>query len=147
MNTSKRFLYWWQQTHSSVSRELSSLLLVHLDDINSHIASLTDFNDLNQLFTSIATGLEEGGYAIFSLENVSIENEKRLNKLKPDWRWQLTPSGRVAHRKEYVSLTAKAHSLETVLYEKLDAFRRENGKDVRGHMFVLQKQAHAKDEL
>ena len=123
------------------------MLLVHLDDINSHIASLTDFNDLNQLFTSIAAGLEEGGYAIFSLENVSIENEKRLNKLKPDWRWQLTPSGRVAHRKEYVSLTAKALSLETVLYEKLDAFRRENGKDVRGHMFVLQKQAQTKDEL
>ena len=83
------------------------------------------------------------------MENVAIENEKRLDKLKPDWRWQLTPSGRVAHRKEYVSLTANALSLETVLYEKLDAFRRENGKDVRGHMFVLQKQAdtQTKDEL
>ena len=35
------------------------------------------FNDLNELFAAIKAGLEEGGYAIFSLENVSIENERR----------------------------------------------------------------------
>ena len=34
------------------------------------------FNDLNDLFASIKTGLEEGGYVIFSLENVSNENER-----------------------------------------------------------------------
>jgi len=35
------------------------------------------FNDLNDLFDAINLGLEEGGYAIFSLENVSIENERQ----------------------------------------------------------------------
>ena len=67
--------------------------------------------------------------------------------MKPDWRWQLTPSGRVAHRKEYVEDTAKVHSLETVLYEKLDNFREENRVGVRGHMFVMKKQKPGKDEL
>ena len=35
------------------------------------------FNDLSNLFGAMKIGLEEGGYAIFSLENVSIENERR----------------------------------------------------------------------
>ncbi|KAL9191055.1 hypothetical protein ACHAXT_000761 [Thalassiosira profunda] len=104
------------------------------------------FNDLNDLFDLTQAGLEEGGYAVFSLENVSVDNEKRLRMLKPDWRWQLTPSGRVAHRKEYVEETAKFHSLETVLYEKLDNFREEQGVGVRGHLFVMKKQT-GKDEL
>ncbi|KAL7533779.1 hypothetical protein ACHAXR_006868 [Thalassiosira sp. AJA248-18] len=105
------------------------------------------FNDLSALFAAINVSLEEGGYAIFSLENVSVENENRLNQLKPDWRWQLTPSGRVAHRKEYVEETAKAHSLDTILYDKLDDFREEKGRGVRGHMFVLKKQTPRNDEL
>mmetsp|Transcript_12889 Transcript_12889/g.23155 ORF Transcript_12889/g.23155 Transcript_12889/m.23155 type:complete len:614 (-) Transcript_12889:272-2113(-) len=105
------------------------------------------FNELSILFDAIKMGLAEGGYAIFSLENVSIENEKRLDQLKPNWRWQLTPSGRVAHRKQYVEETARAHSLDTILYEKLDNFRAESGVGVRGHMFVLKKQAQGKDEL
>lgn len=71
----------------------------------------------------------------------------RLNQLKPDWRWQLTPSGRVAHRKQYVEDVARAHSFDITLYEKLDDFRAENGKGVRGHMFVLKKHAERKDEL
>lgn len=105
------------------------------------------FNDLNSLFAAMEAGLEEGGYAVFSLENASVENENRLNQVKRDWRWQLTPSGRVAHRKEYVEETAKANSFETVLYEKLDNFREENGRGVRGHMFVLKKNAQRNDEL
>ena len=71
----------------------------------------------------------------------------RLNQLKPGWRWQLTPSGRVAHRKQYVKDIARVHSLDTILYEKLDDFREENGVGVRGHMFVLKKQTQGKDEL
>ncbi|KAL7549878.1 hypothetical protein ACHAWF_013135 [Thalassiosira exigua] len=105
------------------------------------------FNDLNDLFEAIRVSLEDGGYAVFSLENVSIENEKRLLQLKRNWRWQLTPSGRVAHRKEYVEETAKAHSLDTILYEKLDDFRAESGQGVRGHLFVLKKHLQGNDEF
>jgi len=105
------------------------------------------FNDLNTLLGRVSSGLEEGGYIVFSLENVSYENEQRLQELKPEWSWQLTPSGRVAHRKEYVEKTARAHSLDTVLYETLDNFREENGVGVRGHLFVLKKQKEKRDEL
>ena len=104
------------------------------------------FNDLSELFVSMNSGIEEGGYAVFSLENVSEESEARLNAVVPKWRWQLTPSGRVAHRKEYVEDVAVSHGFRTVLYEKLDNFRVEKGEGVRGHLFVLQK-GPLKDEL
>jgi predicted TPR repeat methyltransferase len=106
------------------------------------------FNDLTDLFASMKTGIEEGGYAVFSLENVSEESEARLNAVVPQWRWQQQPSGRVAHRKQYVEDIAKANSFQTILYDKLDNFREEKGEGVRGHLFVLQKNSSLKnDEL
>ena len=71
-----------------------------------------------------------------------------LNESKPDWRWQLTASGRFAHRKEYATKVGLAHGLTLIHYEKLDGFRHDHGKDVRGHLFVMQKgSSHKKDEL
>ena len=71
-----------------------------------------------------------------------------LGESKPDWRWQLTASGRFAHRKEYVASIGTTHDLTVIHYESLDGFRHEHGKDVRGHMFVMQKGAKsAKEEL
>ncbi|MGK3751219.1 MAG: putative TPR repeat methyltransferase [Bacillariaceae sp.] len=71
-----------------------------------------------------------------------------LDESKPDWRWQLTASGRFAHRKEYVTNIGQAHDLTLMHYEKLDGFRQDHGKDVRGHLFVMQKGAPPKkDEL
>eukprot|EP00986_Skeletonema_menzelii_P015948 scaffold13101_cov120-Skeletonema_menzelii.AAC.1 len=110
--------------------------------------TLIYFNDLTDLFTSMKVGIEDGGYAVFSLENVSEESEARLNAIVPQWRWQLTPSGRVAHRKEYVEDIAEANGFETVLYDKLDNFRAEKGEGVRGHLFVLRKDSSLRnDEL
>ena len=71
----------------------------------------------------------------------------RLDQLKPEWRWQIGASGRIAHRKSYIEDTAKDHSLSVVLYEKLDSFRTEKGVGVRGHFFVLKKGIIGKDEL
>ena len=105
------------------------------------------FNDLSDLFASLQAGIEDGGYAVFSLENVSQESETRLNELVPQWRWQLQASGRVAHRKEYVEDVAQAHRFQTILYEKLDNFREEKGSGVRGHLFVLRKDDSVNDEL
>ena len=69
-----------------------------------------------------------------------------LDTSKPDWRWQLTASGRFAHRKEYIATVGKKHDLEVVHYEKLDGFRHEHGKDVRGHLFVMKKVVVAKSD-
>lgn len=104
------------------------------------------FGDLDPLFASMEQGLKEGGYAAFTLENVSIESEQSLTKSKPDWRWQLTASGRFAHRREYVVTVSEAHRFRVQHYEPLDGFRYEQGLAVRGHLFVVQKTA-PKDEL
>jgi len=110
------------------------------------------FGDLDPLFEAMDEGLQPGGYAAFTLENVDEENEKLLAESKPDWRWQLTASGRFAHRKEYVVEVANAHNLEFVHYEPLKDFRYERGKGVSGHIFVLRKgdgndSANSKEEL
>jgi predicted TPR repeat methyltransferase len=97
------------------------------------------FGDLEPLFASMEEGLAEGGFAAFTLENVDVENEELLQKTKPDWRWQLTASGRFAHRREYVEYMANMHQLQVVRYEALDNFRYEGGTGVRGHVFILKK--------
>lgn len=97
------------------------------------------FGDLDPLFDAMEEGLESGGYVAFTLENVDAGTEAVLSQTKGDWRWQLTPSGRFAHRKEYVLEVAKMHHLQLNHYEALDGFRHERGVPVRGHMFVLRK--------
>jgi predicted TPR repeat methyltransferase len=97
------------------------------------------FNDLGQLFAAMKDALEVDGYALFSLENVSNDNEKRLLAHRPEWRWQITPSGRIAHRREYVETVANDNSFEVALYKDLNGFRKENGVDVPGHFFVLKR--------
>jgi len=103
------------------------------------------FGDLVPLFQSMKDGLADGGIVAFTLENVSEEDEKRLTEMKPDWKWQLTPSGRFAHRYEYVKAVGEGNMLTVIRYEQMDGFRKEGSGDVRGHVFVMQKEA--KDEL
>lgn len=102
------------------------------------------FGDLDPLFDSIQEGLDDDGYIAFTLENVSTEDELILGETKHDWRWQLTASGRFAHRKEYVESVGHAHDLTVVHYESLDGFRHEKGKDVKGHMYVMKKATDSK---
>ena len=103
------------------------------------------FGDLDPVFQAMQEGLGNGGYVALSLENVSTMSEASLAEVKPDWRWQLTPSGRFAHRKQYVEAIAEQHAMEVVRYETLDAFRYEKGEGVRGHLFVLRKSAQDKE--
>lgn len=58
----------------------------------------------------------------------------------------MTPSGRFAHRKEYVEYVAEMNSLQIVHYEPLEGFRYEKGVPVRGHIFVM-KSKETNDEL
>lgn len=97
------------------------------------------FGDLDPLFDAMEVGLDDNAYAAFTLENVNADDEVMLNASKPDWRWQLTASGRFAHRKQYVLDVGTSHHLSLVHYETLDGFRHEHGRDVRGHLFVMQK--------
>jgi len=105
------------------------------------------FGDLVPLFESMQEGLADGGIVAFTLENVDAESESSLAESKPDWRWQLTPSGRFAHRKAYVEQVGKDNGLQLVHYEPLDGFRHEMGKAVRGHVFVMEKISSKSDEL
>jgi predicted TPR repeat methyltransferase len=73
--------------------------------------------------------------------------EYSLKESKPDWRWQLTPSGRFAHRDEYVVSVGVDHGFHLIHVEKMDGFRHEHGRVVRGHLFVMKKGGTAKDEL
>jgi len=98
------------------------------------------FGDLDPLFESMGASVEVGGYVAFTLENVSIESEQSLQETKPDWRWQLTASGRFAHRRQYVEVVGKKHGLKTISYVPLDGFRFESGIPVRGHIFIMTKQ-------
>jgi len=98
------------------------------------------FGDLVPLFQAMKDGLADGGIIAFTLENVSEEDEKRLDQMKPDWKWQLTPSGRFAHRYDYVEAVGKKFMLTTLRYEQMDGFRKEGSGDVRGHVFIMQKQ-------
>jgi len=120
---------------TAVFRERKPISLIVAGD------SYIYFGDLDPLFESMQDGLQVGGYAAFTLENVDAENQKTLAETKPDWRWQLTASGRFAHRKEYVLATGEAHKLQLVHYEKLDDFRFERGVGVSGHIFVMKKVA------
>lgn len=70
----------------------------------------------------------------------------RLEQSKPDWRWQLTASGRFAHRKEYVQSVGEGRGLKLVHYEPMTDFRYENGVGVQGHIFVMQKQTSGADQ-
>jgi predicted TPR repeat methyltransferase len=97
------------------------------------------FGDLDPLLTAISIGLERNAFVAFTLENVNVENEQALTESSPDWRWQLQPSGRFAHRKSYVTMSAQRHGLQVIHYETLDGFRYEQGVAVRGHLFVMQK--------
>jgi predicted TPR repeat methyltransferase len=103
------------------------------------------FGDLFDLFQSMKDGLIEGGYSAFTLENADDDMIQVLSETKPNWKWQLTASGRFAHNYEYVIETGKKHDLHLVYYDRLDAFRYESGKHVNGHVFILQKRSPDKE--
>lgn len=105
------------------------------------------FGDLDPLFESMTEGLEEDGYAAFTLEDVDAETANVLEDTKPEWRWQLTKSGRFAHRRGYVEETARKYGLTPIHYEALVDFRYEHGKGVQGHIFVMRKTTSRGSEL
>jgi predicted TPR repeat methyltransferase len=79
------------------------------------------FGNLDPLLAALHIGLtNDGGLAAFTLENVNVDDEHILVSTKNDWRWQLTASGRFAHRKDYVVLAAQQHGFAVEYYEPLN---------------------------
>jgi predicted TPR repeat methyltransferase len=79
------------------------------------------FGNLDPLLAAMYIGLtnDGGGLAAFTLENVNVDDEHILASTKNDWRWQLTASGRFAHRKDYVVKAAQQHGFAVEYYEPL----------------------------
>jgi predicted TPR repeat methyltransferase len=101
--------------------DITALFRERKDTISLIIAadSFIYFGNLDPLLEAIQDGLGTNGYVAFTLENVDLENEQVLATTKPKWRWQLTASGRFAHRKEYVTRTGMDHGLELIHYEPM----------------------------
>jgi len=95
--------------------------------------------DLDPLFSAISTALSSSSYAAFTLEGVDAVEGATLNAANPEWRWTLTPSGRFAHRKEYVVEALERRGMRIEAYQPMTGFRYENGKAVVGHLFIASK--------
>jgi predicted TPR repeat methyltransferase len=123
----------------TIAKDVTELLRERRGTIDLIVAgdSFIYFGDLDPLFDALKQGLDYDGYVAFSLEDVDLETENALMTSKPDWRWQLTASGRFAHRKEYVVNVGSLHGLQLIHYERMDGFRHERGVQVRGHIFIL----------
>ncbi|WP_020586915.1 tetratricopeptide repeat protein [Desulfobacter curvatus] len=87
------------------------------------------FGDLDQIIKSAVTCLAPGGKIAFSVE-----------KLKDDATdYQLYPSGRYAHSRNYVQTCLNRHGLEPLALESAD-IRKQSGDPVEGFLVVAQKQ-------
>lgn len=56
------------------------------------------FGDLLPLMEAMGQGVQQDGFAAFTLENVSLESEESLDNTKQDWRWQLTARYAIQHK-------------------------------------------------
>lgn len=96
------------------------------------------FGDLIPLFKSMEQSLAESGMLAFTLENAPDDMVDQLTAMG-EWRWQLQPSGRFAHNKDYVEKIGASHSFQLLYYEPMRGFRHEVGVPVNGHIFIMQK--------
>lgn len=96
------------------------------------------FGDLVPLFESMEQSVAESGILAFTLEDAPDDMQEQLSTIGA-WRWQLQPSGRFAHNKDYIQQVGSSHSFETIYYESMRGFRHEVGVPVNGHIFIMRK--------
>jgi len=96
------------------------------------------FGDLVPLFESMEQSVAESGILAFTLEDAPDDMQEQLSSIGA-WRWQLQPSGRFAHNKDYIQQVGSSHSFETIYYESMRGFRHEVGVPVNGHIFIMRK--------
>ena len=96
------------------------------------------FGDLVPLFESMEQSVAESGILAFTLEDAPDGMQEQLSTIGA-WRWQLQPSGRFAHNKDYIQQVESSHSFETIYYDSMRGFRHEVGVPVNGHIFIMRK--------
>lgn len=96
------------------------------------------FGDLVPLFESMEQSVAESGILAFTLEDAPDDMQEQISSIGA-WRWQLQPSGRFAHNKDYIKQVGSSHSFETIYYESMRGFRHEVGVPVNGHIFIMRK--------
>ena len=96
------------------------------------------FGDLVPLFESMEQSVAESGILAFTLEDAPDGMQEQLSTIGA-WRWQLQPSGRFAHNKDYIQQVGSSHSFETIYYDSMRGFRHEVGVPVNGHIFIMRK--------
>ncbi|GMH52811.1 hypothetical protein TrLO_g8705 [Triparma laevis f. longispina] len=85
------------------------------------------FGDLKPLFKRMFEKLREEGYVVFTLERGGGKT------------WKLTRSGRFEHAESYVLQSLEEVGFEVLGYKRMDGFRIERGKDVKGNVYVARK--------
>lgn len=88
------------------------------------------FGEVETLLTLVAKAMQPKGYFIFNAEISHQEN------------FYMTGSGRFAHLKAYLDHVIELIPLTIVDYQ-LHSLRTENGKAVKGHIYLLQKTQYA----
>lgn len=83
--------------------------------------------ELDQLFTTIISALKPTGLFAFTVE----EHDTSAN-------FVLQASGRYAHAHAYISFLAAAHNMQMEISESIVP-RVQDGKPIRGHLYVLRK--------
>ena len=87
---------------------------------------LVYFGDLTTVFSSVANALKPHALFVFNTE-VSMGDHYRL-----------TPTGRFAHHKDYLSQLATQNDLIILQYQAV-TLRVQNQQEVQGHLYLLQK--------
>jgi predicted TPR repeat methyltransferase len=89
----------------------------------------TYLGDLAAVFGRLSNRMTPGGVFLFSTEASESADD-----------WQLRPSGRFAHRREYIQTLGVAHGFRTLAWRR-DRLRRERGEWVRGYVFLLVRES------
>ena len=88
--------------------------------------TLVYVGDLAAIFTQLHRALRPKGKLLFNLE------------ISEDQPYRVSASGRFGHAKDYVDQLALAHHFTVLRYEQV-GLRRQNEKEVMGHLYLLEK--------
>ncbi len=87
---------------------------------------LVYMGDVANLFASIASHLRTPGWVLLNAE------------ISDECAYDLLPSGRFAHTRDYLDRLARENGLQVIAYEQA-SLRQQNERDVLGHLYLLEK--------
>lgn len=119
-----------------IHTDILSFLAMRRTDCDLIVAgdALLYFGELEDIFKTMSQALKPGGLCVFDLE----VSDKAA--------FQITPSGRFAHHKNYIDALAHKYDLLTINY-RVVVLRTQNNLPVYGHLYVMEKQVNPHQEL